>query len=114
MSITEDQPQSSIEKVCPKCGRVLKREWKACPECGWTMKPQNAYHGFAIASIVCGIVGFFLVGFFFFGIILGSFGLMLGAEAVVKKDKIGYVGVVIGIIVVFLSIIEIIALFGNL
>ncbi len=101
MSANENLPPPPIERVCPKCGRVLKREWNACPDCGWT-PTSNISHGTAIASIACGIVGIF-----FLGILFGLLGTGLGASAVMRRDKdnLGYVGLVLGVIVFVLSII---------
>jgi hypothetical protein len=105
-----NEKQFPIERVCPKCGGVLKLEWNACPSCGWTMMQENKVsHGAAVASIVCGILGLF-----FFGIILGSIGAAAGAQAIKNKDKWGYAGLVLGIMVVIFSIISIIDLFSQL
>ena len=105
LSTTENLPQPSVERVCPKCGTVLKREWKACPDCGWTMTPHGIPHGSAIASIACSIVGFFFLGIFF-----GLIGVGLGASAVMRKDKdkLGYIGIILGIAVFILSMFGII------
>ena len=68
---------------------------------------QRISHAAAYASIACSIVGIFV-----FGIFLGLIGAGLGASAVMRKDKdnLGYIGIIMGIIVFFLSIIGIIAL----
>jgi len=95
-----------IERICPKCGDVLKKEWRACPDCGWTMTLESKVsHGAAVASIVLS-----LMGFAFFGFILGFIGIALGSQAVSKnKDKWGYVGLILGIMVVVLTFIGFIA-----
>jgi hypothetical protein len=99
-----------IERICPKCGDVLKKEWQACPNCGWTMALENKVsHGAAAASIVLS-----LIGFAFFGFILGFIGIALGAQAVSKnKDKLGYIGLILGIIVVVMTFIGFIALLSQ-
>ncbi len=105
LSKTENLPKPPVERACPKCGTVLKREWKACPDCGWTMTRHGIPHGSAIASIPCSIVGFFFLGTFF-----GLIGAGLGASAVMRKDKdkLGYIGIILGIAVFILSMIGII------
>ena len=110
LSTTENLPQPPVERVCPKCGTVLKKEWRACPDCGWTMTARSISHGSAIASIACCIVGFFIFGIFF-----GLIGTGLGASAVMRKDKdkLGYVGIILGIIVFILSIIGLVAQYSN-
>ena len=102
LSTTENLPQPPVERVCPKCGAVLKREWRACPDCGWTMTRHGIPHGSAIAAIACSIVGFFFLGIFF-----GGVGAGLGASAVMRKDKdkLGYIGIILGIAVFIFSII---------
>jgi hypothetical protein len=105
LSTTENLPQPPVERVCPKCGAVLKREWRACPDCGWTMTRHGIPHGSAIASIACSAVGFFFLGVFF-----GLVGAGLGASAVMRKDKdkLGYIGIILGIAVFILSTISMI------
>src|SRR5208337_2766157 len=88
--------KSTIGRVCPKCGTFLRKEWRAC---GWTTVQKNKVsHGFAAASIV-----FSLIGFFFAGIIFGFIGLGLGLEAMKNKDALGLIGFILGIIVVILA-----------
>jgi len=97
--MSTNQGQTSIERVCPKCGNVLKKEWRVWTACGGTtVQKDKVSHGFAAASIV-----FSLIGFFFAGIIFGFIGLGLGLEAMKNKDALGLIGFILGIIVVILA-----------
>ncbi len=107
---TPENPPPPVERVCPKCGRVLKREWNACPDCGWKASTHGVQHGTAVASIACAIVGFFIFGVFF-----GLIAIGLGASAVMRRDKdnLGYAGLVLGVVVLILSVVVMIVLFRN-
>jgi hypothetical protein len=103
MSATETPPQPEsppqIERVCPACGNVLKREWRACPSCGWTMNKVS--HTNTIASVVCCVVGWFV-----FQTFLGLIGIALAATAVSKdKDRWGYLALAFAILTVIVGII---------
>ena len=116
MAYPENQIGSQvIERICPRCGTVLKREWRACPNCGWTIamvtpveQQKTVSHGNAVLSIILGIVGFFI-----FGIILGFIGLGLGIVSVNKRDNWGYAGIILGVIVVIFSIIGTLEIFSG-
>ena len=56
----------------------------------------------AIASIICGFIGFFI-----FGMGLGLAGAFLGYSAVKQGSKLGYFGLVFGVIIFMLSMISI-------
>lgn len=73
------------------------------------MQETKVSHGAAVASIVCGIIGIFI-----FGIILGSIGVGLGSQAVKNRDKWGYTGLILGVIVIIFSVISIIDLLSQL
>ncbi len=63
-------------------------------------KKQAVY--FAIASIICGLIGFFLI----FGTGLGLAGAFLGYYSVKEGSKLGYVGLVFGVITFSISMIS--------
>ena len=99
MSSIENPPPPPIERVCPTCGNILKKEWKACPSCGWTMKKTS--HVNTVVSIVLSAVGWF-----FFGILFSLMAIGFGATAISKdKDKLGYIAVIFGIITLIFSIL---------
>lgn len=63
-------------------------------------KKQAKYLG--IASIICGLIGLFI-----FGTGLGMAGAFLGYSAIKQGSKIGYVGLVLGVIIFLLAMIAI-------
>jgi len=63
-------------------------------------KKQAMY--LAIGSIVCALIGLFI-----FGTGLGLAGAFLGYSAVKQGSKLGYVGLVFGVIIFMLSMIAI-------
>ena len=56
-------------------------------------------HKFAIAGIVCGLVSFVLVPYVF-----AILAIILGAIAVVKKDNLGFIGIIAAAITIFLDL----------
>ncbi len=63
-------------------------------------KKQAIY--FAIASIICGLIGFFII----FGAGLGLAGAFLGYSAVKQGSKLGYIGLVFGVITFMFAMIS--------
>lgn len=72
------------------------------------MKPSQPYHGYAIASLVLGILSFFC-----FGIIAGGLAIVFAAIAKSNGNKSGMAtaGLVCGIIGVVFTLIGLIAMF---
>lgn len=99
-----------IGRVCPQCGRVLEETWKSCPYCGkdliGTQKPSKGGRTWAIISIIFGVVSFIV-----FGIPLGLAAIICGAVAVTKENKLGIVGIILGVIGAVLALIILLAVF---
>lgn len=87
---------NSNQKTCPGCGSVIPANYDVCPVCGKVLRQgvkqkqqgqaQNGGDepgkGFAIASLVLGIVGVLLVWFFsYFGPVCGGIGYALADKA---------------------------------
>lgn len=111
--------------LCANCGRDLSPAAVACPNCGHpgpaagtvitVAPPGKRTEGFAIASLACGIAGFFAIP------IIGSIlAIVFGAAARKRLAQdpdlggadlaragiiIGWVGVVLGIVVVLFLIV---------
>ncbi len=104
-------PPPPVEKVCPKCGRILKGEWNACPDCNWTATRNKSSAPVNIA-IACGIMGFIFpflplnVFGWYLGQLFGVLGIGLGASAVKRRDKdiVGYLGIILGLIAFIFNI----------
>lgn len=94
---------STVENICPKCGRVLRPEWRACPDCNWSLNKKRSSRSTAILSLVCCVIGIF-----FFAYLFGLLGIGLGLAAVKNKnkDKLGYVGIIFGVIIFIFGVIN--------
>ena len=111
---------------CANCGRDLSPAAVACPNCGHPgpaatttvipFAPSKRTEGFAIASLVCGIVGFFAVPLIgsVLAIVFGSAARrriaddenLTGAEMARAGIIIGWIGLVLGILaIVFLIVL---------
>ena len=87
---------------CSKCGKQNTDDSMFCVGCGAPLSQQTNYRttmqpgkGFAIASLVCGILSFFC-----YGIVPGILAIVFGAVAKNKgcKDNMATAGIVLGII----------------
>lgn len=97
------------QKTCPGCGSVIPANYDVCPVCGEVLRQgvkqaPNAFEqrgqaqsgsdepgkGFAIASLVLGIVGVLLVWFIgFIGPICGGIGYALAEKAIERGCQSG-------------------------
>ncbi len=68
-----------------------------------TAKPANSATYLTIISIICGVVGLFILG-----TILGATGAFMGYGAIKLGSRLGYIGLVFGVLVFILAIISII------
>ncbi|MBR5278541.1 MAG: DUF4190 domain-containing protein [Clostridia bacterium] len=87
---------------CPKCGKEINDEAVVCVNCGCAVnnaKVKTASNsdgkGFAIASLICGIVSIIM-----FAIITGPLGIVFGAIAKNKGNTspMATAGIVCGVI----------------
>jgi len=110
---------------CKYCGKELKEQSKFCPYCGMSFEsPQQIqqhqyatptyypikHSGFAIASLVLGIIAVIFTGIiilWYVGIILGILAIVFGAIAYLgqEQDKYGLAGFICGIISIIISIV---------
>ena len=110
---------------CANCGRDLSPSAIACPNCGHpgpaagtaavAPAPGKRTEGFAIASLVCGIVGFFAVPIVgsVLAIVFGSVARkriaddpdLGGTEMARAGIIIGWIGVVLGLLAIVFFIV---------
>jgi uncharacterized protein DUF4190 len=72
--------------------------------------PRGSYNGMAIASLVCGIIGLFFLGFIF-----GPLALILGGVALYQASRgmgrrgLAWAGLILGVIDVVLLIVVLVS-----
>ena len=94
---------------CSKCGKQNTEDSMFCVGCGAPLSQQTNYKptmqpgkGFAIASLVCGILSFFC-----YGIVPGVLAIVFGVVAKNKgcTDNTASAGIVLGIIGIVLYVL---------
>lgn len=86
----------------------MEETWKSCPHCGKDLTGAQKPKGrtYAIISIIFGVASFII-----FGIPLGLAAIVCGAIAVAKEDKLGIVGIILGVIGAALALWFLLAIF---
>ena len=102
--------KGSDEIFCPSCGEIIKKESDICSKCGKEQSDSITKNGFAIASLVLGIVGLIFFGVLIIPCILGFIFSLKGLKS--KKKGMATAGIVLnslqfpGAIIMIISIIE--------
>jgi len=88
---------------CSRCGKEIPENARYCPNCGRGDRREVAEQrtsGMAVASLVTGIIGIFLIPIIFslLAIIFGSVGINQASRPGIKSHGMAVAGLVLGII----------------
>jgi len=89
------QQKREDEVFCPSCGAIINKEAVICPKCGVEQNnsTDKTKNGFAIASLVLGIVGLLFGGILMIPGILGFIFSFLGLKS--KKKRMATAGIIL-------------------
>ena len=116
--MSDKKPEKGLDEIfCSSCGVFIKKEAEICPHCGVRQLGQhntslNNKQGFAIASLVLGIVSFFIP---FIGSVGGIVGLIFGIIGLQNSKKgMAIAGIILSSLGILIGIISIVGLISGI